>query len=144
VLARIALLLPRGQHPKRKSAARGRLGDKGEAALAVLTPVVLVVWGDCERGMRVVSQSSPRTALPKLGTGRASTGCSALLGFVLSATVDGPDRTVPGAYLADGSTVLSKPVQIGSDRRFGGPSNTLGSALADDRCSSSASRAAAA
>ena len=33
-----------------------RSGDEGEAAPAVLTPVVLVVWADCERGMRAVSQ----------------------------------------------------------------------------------------
>jgi hypothetical protein len=44
-------------------------GDKGEAAPAVLTPVVLVVWADCERGMWVVSQSSPHTALPMYSSG---------------------------------------------------------------------------
>ena len=36
-----------------------------EAAPTVLTPDVLVVWTGCERGMRVVPQSSPPTALPR-------------------------------------------------------------------------------
>ena len=41
---------------RRLVAGQCRLGDEGEAAPAVLTPVVLVVWADCERGMRAVSQ----------------------------------------------------------------------------------------
>ena len=63
------LPLPVREHRKQQSRSRDRKGDKGEAAPAVLTPVVLVVWAGCERGMRVVSRSSPPTALPRYRSG---------------------------------------------------------------------------
>ena len=64
-----ALLLELRELWKRKRRRRGWTGDEGEAAPAVLTPVVLVVWADCERGMRLVSQSSLPTALPRYRSG---------------------------------------------------------------------------
>ena len=47
---------PLRPQPKQLSHRECPDGDEGEAAPAVLTPVVLVVSADCERGMRAVSQ----------------------------------------------------------------------------------------